>query len=134
MRFTRWKVKLQRVSGYVSLATFLIVLLQLVRDLYASPYVPWRPDDFTVFFLLAIALSGAVFLLLAELDWRLVFPAEIGVSHSRDPMFFSTAFRDAAVLHGLQGDNPQTESILRNMYRSVGREREWDEALEMVRR
>jgi len=84
--------------------------------------------------LIALLIVVVVGTVIAELDWRLVFPAEMGVSHSKDPMFFSTAFRDATMLHYMNQENGTIETALRAMYRSVGREDEWNMALRMVRR
>ena len=132
-RFVRWKVKYQRVTGYVSLATFVIVLYQLVRDLWSSPYLPWKPEDFGIFLLLALAAAGVLFGLLAQWDWMSVFPAEMGISHAKDPMFFSTAFRDATMLHRFHHDDSAIEMALRVMYFNVGREPEFTNALRLVR-
>jgi len=117
----------------VSLATFVIVLYQLVRDLWSSPYLPWKPEDFGVFLLLALIAAGILFGLLAQWDWTSVFPAEMGISHAKDPMFFSTAFRDATALHHIHQDDPEIEAVLRVMYHNVGREPEFVNALRLVR-
>jgi hypothetical protein len=57
----------------------------------------------------------------------------MGIGHAKDPMFFSTAFRDATALHHLHQDDDAIETALRVMYRNVGRETEFTNALRMVR-
>lgn len=134
-RAVQWKVKLQRMAGYLGLGTFAIVLYQLLRDLYASPYVPWKPENFYIFFAAVVLLAGGVLIALAEFDWRFIFPREIGVQHLKDPMFFATAFLDANILRTFSRGSvtyKNVEARLRVMYRSVGREPEWDEALRLL--
>jgi len=133
MRFARIKTKLQRVTTYVSFATFAIVLYSLIRDLYASPYIPWKPE-FPIFLLTALMIVGVTLFILAEIDFNHVLSSEMGVQHNKDPMFFSIALRDASTLALWFNDDIEIESAYRIMYRSVGREQAWETALELVRK
>jgi uncharacterized protein (DUF2062 family) len=124
-RFARWKTKYQRVAGYVGLATFAIVLLQLIRDFYTSnPYFAFGLE-FPVFaaFALGIAVLGIV--ILAELDWRFVFAHEQAQTNIKNPLMYPMVYWSAWMLTH-SSHHPEIEAKLRETFRGMDAEELFD--------
>lgn len=128
----RWKVKYQRATGYIALGTFVIVLYGLVRDLHASPFFPFRMP-FWVFILVFFGLAAAGIVILADLDWRFIFMNEQAQSTLKNPLLYTIIFQSAWLLthHGKPVND--LEERLRQAYRNVGVEEEFDRALRELR-
>ena len=132
-RFARWKTKYQRATGYVALATFLIVLYQLVRDLYASPYTIWKPT-FPVFAVAAFGLAIAAIIIIAELDWRFVFAHEQAQTNVKNPLMYPMIYWSVWMLtHSptiQRKDHPEIEQRLRETFRAMDAEDLFNQLLE----
>ncbi len=128
----RWKVKYQRATSYIALGTFAIVLYGLVRDLHASPFFPVMMP-FWMFVVIFFGLAAVGIVILADLDWRFIFMQEQAQSTLKNPLLYTIIFQSAWLLthHGKPADG--LEERLREAYRNVGVEEEFDRALRELR-
>jgi hypothetical protein len=124
--FARWKVKYQRATGYIALGTFIIVLYGLIRELYASPYFPFKPD-FALFTLLFMGIAFALIVAIAELDWRYMFKNEQAQIVTKAPLLNVIVYQSAWMVN--QNPNPVLEQMLRQTFRSVGAEKMFNDTL-----
>lgn len=128
----RWKVKYQRATGYIALGTFVIVLYGLIRELHASPFFPLRLP-FWMFVLMFFGLAAVGIVVLAELDWRYMFLREQAQTVSKNPLLYPHMFQSAWFL-AHHGKNLRfAEDRLREAYRGIGVEEEFDEILRQLR-
>ncbi len=129
----RWKVKYQRATGYIALGTFVIVLYGLIRDLHASPFFPLKlPFWAIVVLFFGVAILGIP--ILAELDWRYIFKREQAQTILKNPLLYATIFQSAWLLVHHDTDIKELEGRLREVYRGIGVEEEFDDLLSRLKK
>lgn len=128
----RWKVKYQRATGYIALATFLIVLYGLIRELHASPFFPIRME-FWMFVVLFFGLAAIGIVILADLDWRYIFLKEQAQGILKNPLLHTIILETAWFLVHHDGPIDSLEEKMREAYRDIGVEQEFDEVLRELR-
>lgn len=129
-----WKIKVQRVMGYVSLANSSMILFLFAQQLYKWPFIK-NHISFKAFIITAYFLGILGVLIMAEIDWKFLFKREVGYNVSRNPIAVTECLRSVYILHKMKEEGKDIGDVfkkLRLAFYLAGCEREFLEFWEIL--
>jgi len=122
-----WKIKIQRVMGYVSLVNSSMILFLFAQQLHEWPFIK-NHISFKAFIITAYLLGILGVLIMAEIDWKFLFRREVGYNVSRNPIAITECLRSAYILHKMKEGGIDISDVfekLRLAFYLAGYEREF---------